>query len=639
MADTAHLRYRADIDGLRAIAVSAVVLFHAGVPFMPGGYVGVDVFFVISGYLITSILLKDTSWVGFYQRRARRILPALFAMLVVVLAVGAWTLLPSDFDKAAKSALATLAFVSNLFFWRQAGYFQPDVELMPLLHTWSLGVEEQFYIFFPWIVVACNKMKLRRRTVQILFVALAIGSFGLAEAGMMVRQATAVFYLLPTRAWELLVGSLLAAGLVPTIRAMWLRSLLAVVGLVALLWPILTYNNRTHFPASGALAPVLGSAMLLVAGGGGRHLLSRALEWRPVVFVGLISYSFYLWHWPVLVFARYRLVRELTPVEATLCVIVALLLAWASWRFVERPFRKGFSDRSIWLMSGGGLAAIGVVCGAIMLSGGIPARFSPAVVALNRDDGDTWKCPLSVTIPLGDTLACRLVGTGDADTADIILWGDSHAQMYAPALTRATGGRSAILLNAYSCAPTMQADHCNGRQVANYRLILNTSASTIIMAQNWPQYQAELGRRLGRDARPDEWFAPAIANLDATVHGLRAAGKKVILIAPIPRPGFQTASVLSRELAFYGKPQHPDATMRADYDRFFANVWAEMNALAAADPGVTILHAERAMCGPRLCPFIVDGGAVFADQGHLTTRYAPTLAPYFAAALKESATR
>ncbi len=628
------ISYRGDIDGLRAIAVVAVLLFHAQLGAFTGGFVGVDVFFVISGFLITTILLDDSSIVSFYQRRARRILPALFALVAAVLAAGLWIMLPHDLVSLANSATAALLFGSNIWFWRQAGYFATETELWPLLHTWSLGVEEQFYIVFPVIVRLCRRLP--RRWLALLFAALAIASFAACVFSMGHLKGVLAFYLAPTRAWELLIGSILATGAIPRIGSPPARSVVAAIGLCAIVAPIFAYTPATPFPGWGAVPPVLGSALVIWAGQGGPHALGTALGIRPMRFVGLVSYSLYLWHWPVLAFARYVAVRPLSSVEAAAALAAAFVLAILSWRFVERPARRGFGDTAVWGLSLAGIVALAGAGMAIVGGKGYPARFPAAIVALNEQEGEDWRCPVTTLLPFGGFYACPIgLPSRDPADADVVLWGDSHAQMYGPALAAALGKRRGLLVDANGCAPVLSdaADPgCGAIQRGNYAQIVTLPARTVILAQNWPQYRDEAGARLGRTPRPDERYRDAIRRLRALVAGLRANGKAVVIVGPIALPGYNLASVAARDLAFNGGIRTPTGVTRDAYLAEYANVLAALDELAK-QPRVSVVRVDRASCDRARCAFVQDGRAVFADHGHVTERYAARLAPLFARAL------
>jgi peptidoglycan/LPS O-acetylase OafA/YrhL len=631
------IRYRPDIDGLRAIAVVAVVLFHAELVSFPAGFMGVDVFFVISGYLITGILMKDTSIIRFYQRRARRILPALFAMLAAVVIAGLVLFLPHDLSTAARTVAATLIFISNIAFWRMANYFAHETQVWPLLHTWSLGVEEQFYIFFPLLV---RFVPLRGRAFAAMIFALGLISFAAAVWFVAHRNGTPAFYLMPFRAWELLVGSLLATGVIPPLSRWWARSIAGVVGLAAILLPMFTTWLVLPFPGLGALGPVLGAAALIWAGSGGKHLVSPLLSAKPVIFVGLISYSLYLWHWPILAFARYWAIEPLTPFQAIGAVALSFVCATLSWRFVERPFRRSsVSDRTIWLFSAGGGAFLFAVAAVLVATHGLPRRFPAAVVKLNDASDATWKCPLSSFVLFGNGLACPVnLPTRKAADADVILWGDSHAQMYAPALRKALGGRTGLLVYAYGCAPVLgdaMTPACGDVQRANYAAIVASRAHTVILAESWGQYRDEGARYTGLTPLPAERYQYAIERLRALVAGLRQAGKQVIIISPIPIPGYDVAGIASRELLFSGRIKHPTFATHEDYLIEMANVRSAMVDLAR-DPGVVPIWIDQMACPNERCDYIRDGRSIFADHDHYTAGYAESLWPLFRKALERA---
>ncbi|MGH6971391.1 MAG: acyltransferase family protein, partial [Caulobacteraceae bacterium] len=336
------MAYRPDIDGLRAVAVLAVVLYHAGLRVTSGGFVGVDVFFVISGYVISKSLLGDIdggrfSISGFYERRVRRIFPALFATMIASWVAAMALLLPSYLVDYSRSLAAAAAFASNFYFWKSSGYFANGATLRPLLHTWSLSVEEQFYIFAPLTLFLVARY-FRKRWVLVL-APVALASLALSIVATRIGP-TANFFLLPTRAWELILGALLALGDPPSLKASWAREVLAALGLALIAYAIFAYSPATPFPGLAALPPCLGAAMLIYVGASGGSLATRFLALPPMVAVGLISYSLYLVHWPIVSFLTYWQLRAPGPDEAPAILAVSLALAALSWRFVEQPFRQ-----------------------------------------------------------------------------------------------------------------------------------------------------------------------------------------------------------------------------------------------------------------------------------------------------------
>lgn len=361
-------KYRADIDGLRAVAVGGVVVFHAFPTALTGGFVGVDVFFVLSGFLITAIIRSEAeagtfSIAGFYERRFRRIVPSLVAMLLATTVAATIILPPSELAAYGKSVVGVAAFVSNILFWQDSGYFDAASVNKPLLHTWSLAVEEQFYIFWP--LAAAALIRLGRPRALAAFVAGTV-TLSLVLAIVMVRLAPdQAFYLLPYRAWELGFGALLAVGAIPTIRHPLLREAAAWTGLMLLVAPMLLYSEATPFPGLAAVPPCLGTLLLIHAGQGYETRVGRMLSIRPILYVGLTSYSLYLWHWPLLVLPQIALNRPLELWEAAAAIVAAFVLAALSLRFVERPFRgRGtfpLSRRQVMAASTGAAVVAGAV--------------------------------------------------------------------------------------------------------------------------------------------------------------------------------------------------------------------------------------------------------------------------------------
>lgn len=341
-----EITYRPEIDGLRAVAVIPVILFHAGFELFSGGFVGVDIFFVISGYLITSIILREIeqgnfSILRFYERRARRLLPALFFVILCTLPLAWLFLFPQELRNFGKSIVAVGLFASNFYFWRTEDYFAPTAEDLPLLHTWSLAVEEQYYLLFPLFLIV--SWRFGRPSLVWLILGAAILSLMISEYGWR-EQPVANFYLLPTRAWELLAGSLLA--FIPKVKAKEystgvLSQAGSIIGLLLILLSMFTFDRMTPFPSVYALVPVIGTALIIIFGSS-NNLIGKILSIRPVVGLGLVSYSAYLWHQPVLVFGN-MLLPGLGEVTEFLLVLASLGLAWFTWRYVENYFRRDFS--------------------------------------------------------------------------------------------------------------------------------------------------------------------------------------------------------------------------------------------------------------------------------------------------------
>lgn len=357
------ITYRPEIDGLRAIAVLPVIFFHAGFELFPGGFVGVDIFFVISGFLITSILLREMeagqfSIIRFYARRARRILPVLFFVMACCLPFAWMWMLPDEMKRFGQSAIAVATFSSNIYFLRETNYFSPSAESQPLLHTWSLAVEEQYYVLFPLFLILCwrfGKSKLFWFTLVAALCSLALSEWGWRH------QAVANFYLLPTRAWEILAGSLLA--FLPPLKAAELRQhplaqSTSLLGMGLILFSILNFDSSTPFPGFYTLVPVVGT-VLIIAFASAANWTGKLLSSQCLVSMGLISYSAYLWHQPVFAFIRLRSLEHPTQLVFSIGAAASLALAYLSWRFIEQPARTAVIEPNRLLaLSAGGLLAV-----------------------------------------------------------------------------------------------------------------------------------------------------------------------------------------------------------------------------------------------------------------------------------------
>lgn len=430
--DTSELRksfYRPEIDGLRAISVLAVVLYHFGLG-IPGGFVGVDVFFVISGYLITSIIVREIeggsfSIRNFWARRIRRILPAISLVVASSLIAGIFVLRPDALVSLAKSSLAQTFIVSNVYFWKEAGYFTSASEYEPLLHTWSLSVEEQFYLFLPPGLLLVVKF-FKRSIAPILFLAILF-SLGLSIYGVF-RHPEATFYLLPTRAWELLSGSFVALAFQRPVISRLTADILSAAGLLMIMVPMFLYSNETTFPGLSAVPPVLGAVLFIVANSTTKSLVGRILSFRPLVFFGLISYSLYLWHWPVISFSRHMLMETGVWVNFLL-IALTLVLSILSWRFVETPLRHGArlggSGRAF-LFASITSSMLLAASGCLIAGKGFTNRFDANTLEIMQDADWTGTEYKEIS---ADSIGSIRFGNQLEATPDYVLWGDSHAMV------------------------------------------------------------------------------------------------------------------------------------------------------------------------------------------------------------------
>ena len=460
--------YRADIDGLRAVAVLLVVASHLGTR-PTGGYIGVDVFFVISGYLISASILSEMqsgrfSIAAFYERRIRRIFPALLVMLFVVSILAYIYLLPVEMLEYARSLLGALASGSNFLFWHEGGYFDSPSALKPLLHTWSLGVEEQFYILFPIFLVVMRRWFPKRLQAGIY----AIAAISLVAACRTVQHDdAAAFYFAPLRAWELLIGTIISQRYLPAPRSAVGRNLMTGIGLALIVAPAILYTPDTRFPGLTALPPCLGAALLIAGGDTGSSLVGRLLSWTPIRFIGLISYSLYLWHWPVIVFrssGSFLLYANQWPEKLVKLVLlgISIVLATLSWRFVERPFRKGRwrpNRLQLFSLAGGATVALALIAVAMVTRNGFPNRLPPDARHVaeylvrppeSRPSEKTCFVLPSNTFADFDTDRCLTPTSGEPS---ILVAGDSHSAMLIHALAETFPDRSILQASASDCPP------------------------------------------------------------------------------------------------------------------------------------------------------------------------------------------
>ena len=518
---TVKLRYRPDIDGLRAVAVLLVVFDHLRTR-VTGGYIGVDVFFVISGYLISAHILSQVnagrfSVVDFYERRVRRIFPALLVMLLIT-SVLAWKfLLPVETVDFARSQLAALFSVSNFLFWSQAGYFDAPSSLKPLLHTWSLGVEEQFYVFFPLFILLIRRWLPRWLKPAIW----AVAAVSFVLACIWVRYApSAAFFWSPLRAWELLIGTLASQSDPPKLRTPLQRNLAATMGLALVVVPAFLFTARTPFPGLAALPACLGTALLIAAGETGTSLVGGALSFGPLVLIGLISYSFYLWHWPIIVFwNRGRMLADdaaLDPRAKLILFSISLVVATVSWLLVETPFRKGRlrPNRSVLFLENGIGAAAVLALGVVMLkTHGLPSRYSPQSVEImsygSGDPAAAWRENLCFLTPDSSFQEFQ-PGTCLASAAgrpQVLLLGDSLAAQLYPGLTHVFPELNISQANSADCKPfvtpppDIRPEYArNCASMTNYiygDYLIRNHPDAVLLAASWlPGDLEELGRTI-----------------------------------------------------------------------------------------------------------------------------------------------
>ena len=590
--------YRPDIDGLRAVAVLSVVLYHAGVPMLPGGFVGVDIFFVISGFLITRIIAREIaddrfSIVRFYERRTRRIFPALFVMLGVSSIVASVVLLPAEMLDFGQSLAAATLFVSNVFFWQTTDYFGGPAHLKPLLHTWSLAVEEQFYIILPLLLLVLARLS-RQRTMHVLLAVTAL-SFVISMWAV-AEKPNAAFYLLPTRFWELMAGALLALGAFPAITSRRVASFTACTGAGLLAISIFGFSSATAFPGAHALLPVLGTVLILYAGMFTRDTgVARALSLPPVVFVGMVSYSFYLWHWPVLTFARIWRGEVLGPGETAFLVGVSFAFAVLSWRFVETPFRQrrvAAAPRPLF-----GAAAVAMTVTLVFgvfahASQGWTQRhegYAPPLIA-GLDQMKVGVCFLTDTQQPEQWAGTEICRHGPPGAPLVLVWGDSFAAHLVPGLKdEAPRQFQTVQMTAGGCPPLPELDipnrpHCRAFNARVLSEIERLRPDVVVVSARWDLYVPRVA---------------SSAQLSAMLQRVSATGSRVIAVGSSPT--FDFASPY-------------DFVYRSGR----ASARAHDRPAVIAERSVSVFDPVPLFCTDDHCDLVGEAGFLFFDGGHFS---------------------
>ncbi len=635
-------RYRPDIDGLRALAVSAVVFYHADPDWLPAGYIGVDVFFVLSGYLIGGIVYSaalkgNFSFLNFYARRARRILPALIALLAFVSCVGLLFFNSREMMEFATQSLAALGGFSNFYFWKHTDYFATHSAYEPLLMTWSLGVEEQFYFVFPIFILLLARLKEWWRLVAIF--AAAFVSLGLSLY-LTTEYPISAFYMLPARAWELAAGVLLAvihhdkprtketAGLYTDVAA--------YSALAALLASILIFDDETPFPGWAALIPVVATVVLIQTrhSAVNRHLLGTS----AFVFVGLISYSWYLWHWPLMALVRRASDVPPSGLQMLWVVLCSFVLAVLSWRFIERPFRHSKAGDAKTLLHYGAVVTIAAIpLVTFRLGDGLPSRLDASVEqALQQGRGTCRTSYGSAALP--DDPRCMPEG------ATIALIGDSHASALGPGLVEAADERGMRVrqVTKSACAPLIgfsfsdtlrprHASQCAAFLDKAFQSVLeDREIDTIVIAARWPELDDKRYVRI-----VDDGFSGPVMARTAITEGLNsiakmanAHGKKLVIVADVPSFDFDPFKHMVGEslslrrlmgVLFDGARRVPPSVVGTDRVANAANARREtVKAAVEALSSAIFFDPYLQLCDRKGCRYSDGDQPIYIDSHHLS---------------------
>ena len=641
-------RYRPDIDGLRAIAVAAVIMFHANVPGWRGGFVGVDIFFVISGYLIASMIASQQargtfSLSRFYENRLRRIGPALITMLSGSAMLAYAVLPPVELRRFGRDLGANVVFASNILQWRTFGYFATEAQSQPLLHTWSLGVEEQFYLLFPLAFVWLLSRHRTRACWIVLGAAVAsiVLAIVVAESG----RHEAAFFLLPTRAWQLLIGVVISLTPSRIVLSRTTREVASTVALLGIVVGIALCDALDPYPSPLIALPTVGAAILIGANRDEPTLVARLLGSRPLVSLGLISYSLYLWHWPLFVFVRYVPLALSAHGEDAAVIVLSVILAVLSWRYVERPFRRMEPRMPRRIAIGTcviAAAVIAAVAGSTFFMEGFPGRYQRRDLTYLREMS-TERDSLAVTCTRDRLIAVPLsgvcqLGPAHAISEDLLVWGDSHATALLTVLAEEASDRgvSGTLAWRAGCPPLVGAgvageqDHeCAQFNRAIMRLVHSGRYRNAVIVARWSYitngsrtwdprarflWTLELDGKVPQSAEDNNVFFERA--LRRTVFALRAAGLQVFLVQDVPHYRKDVPTLLANADR-YGIATATiglDTTTHRAQQRRALEVFREL----ARTSGAVIVDSALPLCESLRCIVTLDSQPLYVDRDHLS---------------------
>jgi peptidoglycan/LPS O-acetylase OafA/YrhL len=629
------LAYRREIDGLRALAVLPVLFFHAGFPGFSGGFVGVDIFFVISGFLITSILLnelnqKKYSVINFYERRARRLLPAFGGMLIFSTALALIFLPPEALKIYGQSMFASVGVAANVFFQLELDYFSAAAEDMPLLHIWSLSVEEQFYIIFPILLAAIFS---KGKWAQILLVlGLALFSFSTMVWALDNEDFNFAFYNVTTRAWELLAGSLIAFLPHNKIKNPTLKSIGSLTGLAILLVSISFISAKPYYPNSHAIWPVVGTCLFLIFADKD-NVAGKLFSWQPLVWIGLISYSLYLYHQPIFAIARTYTVGTPTPSVFVSLIGVSVVLAYLSYKYIEQPFKNKVTwpRRRIFKTSIGFMSIAATAALALHFTDGLPQRYSNSFLVVDKDTQRGCITKGRDAIPAGSKKCTYNPGGSSA----IMLLGDSHGNQIAQELKNTFVDKQIIHATFSGCPPALTLDTNNPgcsewtRQAVDYA-INNSAVKDVILIYRHSFYvfgdQTHYFPSVPTKPSTDVIKNTAnikddyMASFFEIVRQLKAADKRVYVLSPTPELPDDIIHLVKPSTMFSSEPRiNLEMATTFDYQQrrhgWFSNYSEQL-----INMGVVYVDTYQILCNVDGCPAIWDGQVGYFDGDHLSPK-------------------
>ena len=654
--DGSNSQYRPDIDGLRAIAITAVVAFHAGMRGVSGGFIGVDIFFVLSGFLITSMLFKEAELTGkinlqeFYARRVRRLLPASSLVLVISVILAYFFLIPIGDEqlKFARSTMAAAFFVSNIYFWKSSGgYFDGPSDQIPLLHTWSLSVEEQFYLIWPILLIGIVRFAilkgLKLRNLVLLALAVMFASSLATSIWLSVESPSAGFYLLPSRIWELTAGAM--AGVFLHKREFkknhstnWFVELLSLAGLSAIIIGIIYFDATMAFPGWVALLPVSGTVAVVISGAlSEKTSVSRMLSTKPMVWIGKLSYSWYLWHWPLLAFVKINNFGQSDLSTNLAVVLFALLLAFLTYYFVENPIRHNkpwaFRTQKGSLKLGGGMIVIAVATALSLLAVRTQVQetalakqvdyayldFSPLRFSCSRDGSNPLEALNKTACEIGNKTA----------TETIVVWGDSHSDHWMPLIGDYFKNYRIIQYSMPGCPPLIGNTNQNVENCRTFNnlvadsIMLNTNVKRVILAARWTAYAGSPAIQNKQKSDSPIYFDASATSMEEALDIFSKSLKKTILIleknelkilvmAPTPEFKYPVPACIFRKSPEYCQ------TTRDENDIYRKRVMKVLLDTVSQHPNVKLADGYQALCDSRHCSVVKNDRILYSDGDHLT---------------------
>lgn len=653
------MKYRPDIDGLRSIAVITIMFFHYGIPGFEGAFAGPEVFFVLSGFLIATKIFEKTEigqfdFKDFYYKRMRRLFPAYAVMMVVTLLMAYYWMLPADFKDFSKSFAASTVYLSNIQFYRESGYFDVASHLKPLLHTWSLSVEEQFYLVFPLTAVLLGRMKRK----QLFYIFLIISGISFLAAVLTMRvDVSRVFYLFPYRVWELGLGVMLATGCyhLPKTYAHWKNELLAMFAIGLIIVPMALYDPSMAFPGMAALPACIGTWIIIQLDSQKLTLVQRFLSLKIMTFIGALSYSLYLWHWPIYVMYKYTDTNGIDAIELVGIISVVFIISYISYKYIEEPLRKGkvffVKTKTAVFASASIFSVVFILVGLFIYSQeGMPERFDESIrpaIEATHIFGDMNDCVELDNSELEDLSYCS-IGSPLASKDYTLILGDSHSPTYRFALKSLMPNLDALIVWSGGCPPVFDVEvdekvaskdveqACINRNVAVKELIKNDKRiSSVILLGRWSYYGHGVG--VGIDSgneikiwpkgevynKDNEQYQVFLERFEKTINYINSQGQKIFVIEQPP----EIANFNARKLVIdqiVGKTYEVEEQTQLmtvsieDVQKRQGPMQEKLQQLHERGD-VEILSTHKFLCGETHCSAIYKNSPLYFDNNHLSS--------------------